>query len=53
MNHPPGDAVVPVATAPAPAPVRRPMLGAILTDVHFWVPVVVLAFGLGLLMYIS
>lgn len=29
------------------------MLAAILTDVHFWVPVVVLALGLGLLVYIS
>jgi len=29
------------------------MLGAILTDIHFWVPVVVLALGVGLLVYIS
>jgi hypothetical protein len=28
----------------------RSFWSAILTDVHFWVPVVVLAFGVGLLM---
>jgi hypothetical protein len=29
---------------------HRSFWSAILTDIHFWVPVVVLAFGVGLLM---
>jgi len=29
--------------------VRRHFWSAILTDIHFWVPVIVLAFGVGLL----
>lgn len=49
MNPHSGEAVVPHAPVPAP----RPMMGAILTDVHFWIPVVVLALGVGLLVYIS
>jgi hypothetical protein len=55
MNHHPAETVVPLTVDPATAsvPARRPMLGAILTDVHFWIPVAVLAFGVGLLVYIS
>jgi hypothetical protein len=29
---------------------RQSRWSAILTDIHFWVPVIVLAFGVGLLM---
>jgi hypothetical protein len=28
----------------------RPFWSAVFTDIHFWVPVIVLAFGVGLLM---
>lgn len=50
MNPFPAETNEPIS---APIPVRRPMLSAILTDIHFWIPVVVLAFGVGLLVYIS
>lgn len=53
MNHSPGQAANPVTAAAARPPARRTMLGAILTDVHFWIPVAVLAVGLGLLGFLS
>jgi hypothetical protein len=55
MNSPTAETTVPTGadSAAAPVPARRPMLGAILTDVHFWIPVAVLVFGTGLLVYIS
>lgn len=55
MNSRPPETVVPPTDRAAAATVsaRRSMLGAILTDVHFWVPVVVLGLGLSLLVYIS
>jgi len=53
MNSSPAETTVPRSVEPAPVPARRPMPGAILTDVHFWVPVVVLVLGLSLLRYIS
>jgi len=51
MNSPSAESSVPAAAAPVLN--RRSMGAAILTDLHFWVPVVVLALGLGLLVYIS
>ena len=53
MNHAPGEIVrAVVATAVPPAP-RRTTLGAIFTDMHFWIPVAVLALGLSLLGFLS
>jgi hypothetical protein len=52
MNNTSGSTAAREAPPPA-VPVNRPVVGAILTDVHFWIPVVVLAAGLGLLMYLS
>ena len=43
----------PSAETPVPARARRSLSAAILTDVHFWIPVAVLAIGVGLLVYIS
>lgn len=53
MPPPPAGAAAPVAVDSVPAGARRSWLGAILTDIHFWVPVAVLAVGVGLLVYIS
>jgi hypothetical protein len=53
MTPPPSGAVAPLAADSIPAGARRPVLGAILSDIHFWVPVVVLALGVALLVYIS
>lgn len=52
MNNPSGNSVAREERPPV-VPVNRPIAGAILTDIHFWIPVVVLAVGLGLLMYLS
>jgi len=53
MNHSTGEAAGSVAAAPVRPAVRRSTFGAILTDVHFWIPVAVLAVGLGLLALLS
>ena len=52
MNNPSGKSIARVAPPPAVS-ANRPLVGAILTDIHFWIPVIVLAIGLGLLMYLS
>jgi hypothetical protein len=49
----PVDSDAKIAAVSVTPPARRSMLGAILTDIHFWVPVVVLVIGLGLLMFLS
>jgi len=53
MNHSTGEAARPVAAAAARPATRRTTLSAILTDVHFWIPVAVLAVGVSLLAFLS
>jgi hypothetical protein len=53
MNHSLGEAADPVGAAAARPAAGRSTLGAILTDVHFWIPVAVLAVGLSLLGFLS
>jgi hypothetical protein len=53
MKPHPVDSDAKNVAAPVTPPANRSMLEAILTDVHFWVPVVVLVLGLALLAYLS
>jgi hypothetical protein len=53
MNHSTGEAARPIAAAEVRPVARRNTVGAILTDVHFWIPVAVLAVGLSLLGFLS
>ena len=53
MNQSTGETLVP-GVADAARPVVRPsIVAAILTDLQFWIPVAVLAIGLGLLAFLS
>ncbi|HWA26618.1 MAG TPA: hypothetical protein VG734_13240 [Lacunisphaera sp.] len=53
MNSTTAENPVPLGARARVAPARHAMSVAILSDVHFWVPVAVLALGLGLLVYLS
>lgn len=53
MNPPTGEAPRPKAATPPPPVERRSTVAAILTDPQFWIPVAVLAIGLGLLADLS
>lgn len=53
MKTSPVESVADAVPLPVVPPVRRSKLRAILTDLHFWVPVVVLCLGLVMLAFLN